>query len=65
MSQFHLLNIDNRILKSITRLGWTTPTPIQQTVISLANTGKDIQVQIKSDAGKLKKTTITRYDFCK
>ncbi|XP_060081741.1 probable ATP-dependent RNA helicase DDX56 [Ylistrum balloti] len=49
---FHEMGIDDRILKSISDLGWYKPTPIQEKAIPLALEGKDILARARTGSGK-------------
>ncbi|GFR82719.1 PiggyBac transposable element-derived protein 4-like [Elysia marginata] len=49
---FHQMGIDDRILESISRLGWSQPTPIQEKAIPLALEGKDILARARTGSGK-------------
>ncbi|CAH8529464.1 unnamed protein product, partial [Dicrocoelium dendriticum] len=51
-NEFHLLNLDQRILKAINELRWEKPTDIQQAIIPLIFEGKSIVVQAKTGSGK-------------
>ncbi|GFO14735.1 ATP-dependent RNA helicase dbp9 [Plakobranchus ocellatus] len=50
--QFHQMGIDDRILESISKLGWSQPTPIQEKAIPLALEGKDILARARTGSGK-------------
>ncbi|XP_055886171.1 probable ATP-dependent RNA helicase DDX56 [Biomphalaria glabrata] len=50
--QFHEMGIDDRILEAISKLGWSTPTPIQEKAIPLALQGKDILARARTGSGK-------------
>ncbi|CAL8095039.1 unnamed protein product [Calicophoron daubneyi] len=52
VEEFHLLNLDQRLLKAVANLGWKKPTDIQQAVIPLMFEGKSIVVQAKTGSGK-------------
>ncbi|KAK3770378.1 hypothetical protein RRG08_036128 [Elysia crispata] len=49
---FHQMGIDDRILESISKLGWSQPTPIQEKAIPLALEGKDILARARTGSGK-------------
>ncbi|GAB6023312.1 putative ATP-dependent RNA helicase ddx56 [Chamberlinius hualienensis] len=49
---FHEMGLDDRILKAISKLGWATPTLIQERAIPLALDGKDILARAKTGSGK-------------
>lgn len=49
---FHQMELDDRILKAVARLGWTTPTLIQEKAIPLLLEGKDVLVRAKTGSGK-------------
>lgn len=49
---FHQMELDDRILKAIARLGWITPTLIQEKSIPLLLEGKDVLVRAKTGSGK-------------
>ncbi|XP_033755964.1 probable ATP-dependent RNA helicase DDX56 [Pecten maximus] len=50
--EFHEMGLDDRILKSISELGWSKPTPIQEKAIPLALEGKDILARARTGSGK-------------
>uniref|UniRef100_T1IZ77 RNA helicase n=1 Tax=Strigamia maritima TaxID=126957 RepID=T1IZ77_STRMM len=50
--QFHEMGLDNRILKAISKLGWSEPTLIQERAIPLALEGKDILARARTGSGK-------------
>ncbi|KAL4232294.1 putative ATP-dependent RNA helicase ddx56 [Mactra antiquata] len=50
--EFHEMGLDDRILKAISKLGWSSPTPIQERSIPLALEGKDILAQARTGSGK-------------
>ncbi|KAH9520456.1 putative ATP-dependent RNA helicase ddx56 [Bulinus truncatus] len=50
--QFHEMGLDDRILEAISKLGWSTPTPIQEKAIPLALQGKDILARARTGSGK-------------
>ncbi|XP_037934889.1 probable ATP-dependent RNA helicase DDX56 [Teleopsis dalmanni] len=50
--QFHEMELDNRILKAISQLGWTEPTLIQEAAIPLLLEGKDVVVRARTGSGK-------------
>lgn len=49
---FHQMELDDRILKAIAKLGWFTPTLIQEKSIPLLLEGKDVLVRAKTGSGK-------------
>ena len=49
---FHQMNLDDRILKAIARLGWVTPTLIQEKGIPLILEGKDVLARGRTGSGK-------------
>ncbi|XP_055537687.1 probable ATP-dependent RNA helicase DDX56 isoform X2 [Wyeomyia smithii] len=49
---FHQMEIDERILKAIARLGWKSPTLIQVKAIPLLLEGKDVLVRARTGSGK-------------
>eukprot|EP00794_Sanderia_malayensis_P015826 gene15826-17422_t len=49
---FVSFGLDDRILKAISKLGWPSPTPVQNKVIPLAIEGKDIVARAKTGSGK-------------
>ncbi|OWF41466.1 probable ATP-dependent RNA helicase DDX56 [Mizuhopecten yessoensis] len=49
---FHEMGLDDRILKSVSELGWHKPTPIQEKAIPLALEGKDILARARTGSGK-------------
>ncbi|XP_060569499.1 probable ATP-dependent RNA helicase DDX56, partial [Ruditapes philippinarum] len=50
--EFHEMGIDDRLLKAISKLGWSSPTPIQERAIPLALEGKDVLAQARTGSGK-------------
>uniref|UniRef100_A0A1A9UHW5 RNA helicase n=1 Tax=Glossina austeni TaxID=7395 RepID=A0A1A9UHW5_GLOAU len=52
MLQFHEMELDDRILKAISKLGWTEPTLIQEAAIPLLLEGKDVIVKARTGSGK-------------
>ncbi|XP_012215889.2 probable ATP-dependent RNA helicase DDX56 [Linepithema humile] len=49
---FHELELDDRILKAIAKLGWMEPTLIQETAIPLLLEGKDVLIRARTGSGK-------------
>ena len=49
---FHQMNLDDRILKAIAKLGWVTPTLIQEKGIPLILEGKDVLARGRTGSGK-------------
>ncbi|KAG7190638.1 hypothetical protein KM043_006720 [Ampulex compressa] len=49
---FHELELDDRILKAIAKLGWLEPTLIQEKAIPLLLEGKDILIRARTGSGK-------------
>lgn len=49
---FNSMNLDDRILKGISKQGWPSPTPVQSKVIPLVLEGKDIVARAKTGSGK-------------
>ncbi|KAJ8961788.1 hypothetical protein NQ318_021390 [Aromia moschata] len=49
---FHEMELDDRILKAIAKLGWQTPTLIQEKAIPLLLEGKDVLVRARTGSGK-------------
>ncbi|XP_055624456.1 probable ATP-dependent RNA helicase DDX56 [Toxorhynchites rutilus septentrionalis] len=49
---FHQMELDERILKGIAKLGWLYPTLIQETAIPLLLEGKDVLVRARTGSGK-------------
>ncbi|XP_053684142.1 probable ATP-dependent RNA helicase DDX56 isoform X1 [Sabethes cyaneus] len=49
---FHQMEIDERILKGIAKLGWIRPTLIQEKAIPLLLEGKDVLVRARTGSGK-------------
>jgi ATP-dependent RNA helicase DDX56/DBP9 len=49
---FHEMELDNRILKAIAKLGWQAPTLIQERAIPLLLEGKDVLVRARTGSGK-------------
>ncbi|TPP66473.1 ATP-dependent RNA helicase DBP9 [Fasciola gigantica] len=52
IEEFHLMNIDQRIIRAISDLHWSKPTDVQQAVIPLVFERKSIVVQAKTGSGK-------------
>lgn len=52
VKNFHQMELDDRILKAIAKLGWITPTLIQEKSIPLLLEGKDVLVRAKTGSGK-------------
>ncbi|XP_033191337.1 putative ATP-dependent RNA helicase DDX56 isoform X1 [Bombus vancouverensis nearcticus] len=55
---FHELELDDRILKAISKLGWAEPTLIQEKAIPLMMEGKDILIRARTGSGKTAAFTI-------
>ena len=49
---FNGMNLDDRLLKSISKQGWSCPTPVQSKVIPLVLEGRDIVARAKTGSGK-------------
>ncbi|XP_058461714.1 probable ATP-dependent RNA helicase DDX56 [Malaya genurostris] len=49
---FHQMELDDRILKGIAKLGWIFPTLIQEKAIPLLLEGKDVLVRARTGSGK-------------
>ncbi|CAH2006308.1 unnamed protein product [Acanthoscelides obtectus] len=49
---FHEMELDDRILKAIAKLGWLQPTMIQEKAIPLLLEGKDVLVRARTGSGK-------------
>lgn len=49
---FHEMELDDRILKAIAKLGWLKPTPIQAAAIPLLLESKDVLVRARTGSGK-------------
>ena len=49
---FGEMGIDDRILMAVLQLGWTEPTPIQETAIPLILAGRDILAKARTGSGK-------------
>ena len=49
---FNAMNLDDRLLKSISKQGWPNPTPVQSKVIPLMLEGKNIVAKAKTGSGK-------------
>ncbi|XP_039753504.1 probable ATP-dependent RNA helicase DDX56 [Pararge aegeria] len=49
---FHEMELDDRILKAISQLGWPQPTLIQETAIPLLLEGKDVLMRARTGSGK-------------
>ncbi|EDW36635.1 GL15985 [Drosophila persimilis] len=52
LPKFHELELDHRILKAVSKLGWEQPTLIQGTAIPLLLEGKDVVVRARTGSGK-------------
>ncbi|XP_018377850.1 PREDICTED: probable ATP-dependent RNA helicase DDX56 [Trachymyrmex cornetzi] len=52
LKKFHEHELDDRILKAITKLGWMEPTLIQDKVIPLLLEGKDLLIKARTGSGK-------------
>ncbi|XP_065827842.1 probable ATP-dependent RNA helicase DDX56 [Oscarella lobularis] len=52
VAAFGPLGLDDRLLKAVSRLGWSKTTPIQAKSIPLALAGKDVLVKAKTGSGK-------------
>ncbi|XP_022216669.2 probable ATP-dependent RNA helicase DDX56 [Drosophila obscura] len=50
--KFHELELDHRVLKAVSKLGWEQPTLIQGTAIPLLLEGKDVVVRARTGSGK-------------
>ncbi|XP_014238034.1 probable ATP-dependent RNA helicase DDX56 [Trichogramma pretiosum] len=50
--QFHEFGLDDRLLKSIAKLGWAEPTIIQEKTIPLIRNGKDVLLRARTGSGK-------------
>lgn len=50
--QFHEMGLDDRILKGIAKLGWLSPTLIQEKAIPLFLEGKDVLMRARTGTGK-------------
>ncbi|XP_044737498.1 probable ATP-dependent RNA helicase DDX56 [Chrysoperla carnea] len=51
-TNFHEMELDDRILKAIAKLGWVKPTLIQERAIPLLLEGKDVLVRARTGSGK-------------
>ncbi|KAL1509910.1 hypothetical protein ABEB36_004574 [Hypothenemus hampei] len=49
---FHEMELDDRILKAVEKVGWETPTLIQEKAIPLILEGKDVLVRARTGSGK-------------
>ncbi|XP_011263326.1 probable ATP-dependent RNA helicase DDX56 isoform X1 [Camponotus floridanus] len=49
---FHELELDDRLLKAIAKLGWNEPTLIQEKAIPLILEGKDVLIRARTGSGK-------------
>ena len=49
---FHEMGLDDRILKAIAKLGWVSPTLIQERAIPLIIEGKDLLARGRTGSGK-------------
>ncbi|CAG9562198.1 unnamed protein product [Danaus chrysippus] len=55
---FHEMELDDRLLKAISQLGWPHPTLIQETAIPLLLEGKDVLMRARTGSGKTAAFTI-------
>ncbi|ETN60550.1 DEAD box ATP-dependent RNA helicase [Anopheles darlingi] len=49
---FHELELDDRLLKDIARLGWISPTLVQEKAIPFLLQGKDVLIRARTGSGK-------------
>lgn len=49
---FHEMELDDRILKAVAKLGWLEPTPIQEKAIPILLEGKDVLLRARTGSGK-------------
>ncbi|KAJ9596300.1 hypothetical protein L9F63_012667 [Diploptera punctata] len=49
---FHEMELDDRILKAIAKLGWVEPTAIQEKAIPILLEGKDVLIRGRTGSGK-------------
>jgi len=49
---FNHFDVDDRLLKAVSKLQWTIPTPVQQKAIPLALEGKDLIIRAQTGSGK-------------
>ncbi|XP_061396695.1 probable ATP-dependent RNA helicase DDX56 [Musca vetustissima] len=52
IKQFHEMELDDRIIKAISKMGWSEPTLIQEAAIPLLLEGKDVIVKARTGSGK-------------
>jgi len=52
MDSFASFDLDDRLLKAISKLGWSKPTEVQRRTVPLALEGKDLIVRAKTGSGK-------------
>lgn len=52
MTDFKVLGLDDKLLKGISEMGWTEPTPIQVETVPAGLSGKDILAQAQTGTGK-------------
>ncbi|XP_054259004.1 probable ATP-dependent RNA helicase DDX56 [Macrosteles quadrilineatus] len=50
--QFHEMELDDRILKALAKLGWQDPTLIQERAIPFLLDGKDVLIRARTGSGK-------------
>ncbi|XP_059483746.1 probable ATP-dependent RNA helicase DDX56 [Neocloeon triangulifer] len=50
--QFHDMELDERLLKAIAKLGWTEPSAIQEAAIPLMLEGRDVLIKARTGSGK-------------
>ncbi|XP_066246372.1 probable ATP-dependent RNA helicase DDX56 [Euwallacea similis] len=51
-TSFHVMELDDRVLKAIEKLGWGAPTLIQEKAIPFLLEGKDVLVRARTGSGK-------------
>lgn len=52
LMSFNSMNLDDRLLKAISKQGWPNPTPVQSKVIPIVMEGKDAVAKAKTGSGK-------------
>merc|ERR1711962_1292181 len=52
VSSFSEFEVDDRLLKAVSKLQWSQPTPVQKKAIPLALQGKDIIIRAQTGSGK-------------
>ena len=51
-ASFQDMELDERLLKAIAKLGWAEPTPVQEAAIPLLLQGRDVLIKARTGSGK-------------